>query len=142
MSENQQPLTEEENTALPAEAPEAARAEPGDADLVLTPEEAVEELEQDEIDPADIKVFGMPRPCFHGAAFGVAAGYILCGLIGLMIDRFPAIQSVISKAPSATMLAVACAVIGYFIAKRRYDKRKAERDAEKCAAEAQDAPQH
>lgn len=140
MSENQQPLTEEETTALPSEASETAPAALEDAALVLTPEEAEEELEQDEIDPEDVKVFGMPRPCFHGAAFGVAAGYILCGLIGLLIDRFPAVQSVISKAPSATLLAVLCAVIGYFITKRRYDKRKAERDAEKCAAEAQDAP--
>lgn len=138
MSENQQPLMDEESTALPAEAPETAPAEPGDADLVLTPEEAEEELEQDEIDPEDIKVFGMPRPCFHGAAFGVAAGYILCGLIGLVIDRFPAVKNVISTAPSATLLAVICAVIGYFITKQRYNRRKAERDAEKLAAQAQD----
>lgn len=69
----------------------------------------------------------MPRVCFHGAAFGVAGGYILCGLLGLA--GIPA--------PSPTVCAIACAVVGYFIGKYFDKKRLAAKEAE-AAAEAAD----
>lgn len=137
MSENQQPLTEEEQAVPSAEPmepdlPEAVEA--GEATLPAEDEaEDAEtedeelEAEEEDIDPADVKIFGMPRVCFHGAAFGVAGGYILCGLLGLA--GIPA--------PSPTVCAIACAVVGYFIGKYFDKKRLAAKEAE-AAAEAAD----
>ena len=141
MSENQQPLTEEEQAVLSAEPmepdlPEAVGAGeetlPAETDADLSAEDEAEdaETEDEELedeDPADVKIFGMPRVCFHGAAFGVAGGYILCGLLGLA--GIPA--------PSPTVCAIACAVVGYFIGKYFDKKRLATKEAE-AAAEAAD----
>ena len=145
MSENQQPLTEEEQAVLSAEPmepdlPEAVEAReatlPAETDADLSAEDEAEdaeiedeelEAEEEDIDPADVKIFGMPRVCFHGAAFGVAGGYILCGLLGLA--GIPA--------PSPTVCAIACAVVGYFIGKYFDKKRLAAKEAE-AAAEAAD----
>lgn len=145
MSENQQPLTEE-NTTVPAEttseAPEAEESmlpaesdgeeltEVTDDDAAETPDE--EEIpEEEDIDPADVRIFGMPRMCFHFTAFGVAGGYILCGLIGLA--GF--------KAPDATICAVVCGAAGYFLGKQLHKKRKAEREAAAAAEQAADTEQ-
>ena len=98
MSENQQPLTEEKQTVAPAEDA-SAEIEPtalpdDDAALTETPkadEEIADETdtaeEEPDIDPADVRIFGMPRICFHGAALGIAAGYILCGLVGILAEN-------------------------------------------------------
>ena len=144
MSENQQPLTEEEQAVPSAEPmepdlPESVEAGeatlPAETDADLSAEDEAEdaetedeelEAEEEDIDPADVKIFGMPRVCFHGAAFGVAGGYILCGLLGLA--GIPA--------PSPTVCAIACAVVGYFVGKH-FDKRLAAKEAE-AAAEAAD----
>lgn len=140
MSENQQPLTEEktepaqsapaeadtvseenEASVLPAETDDNEPVETEDDDTEAQPEET----EEEDIDPADVKIFGMPRVVFHYTAFGVAIGYILAGLIGVA-GLTP---------PNPTICAVVCAVIGYFLGKRIYQKRKAERDRAKAEAE-------
>lgn len=145
MSEKQQPLTEE-NTTVPAEtvpeAPEAEQsilpAEPAGEELTeITGDDALEKQDEEEIpeeediDPADVRIFGMPRMCFHFTAFGVAGGYILCGLIGLA--GF--------KAPDATICAVVCGAAGYFLGKQLHKKRKAEREAAAAAEQAADTEQ-
>ena len=142
MSENQQPLTEEktepaqsapaeadtvseenEASVLPAETDDNEPVETEDDDTEAQPEETEEE--EEDIDHADVKIFGMPRVVFHYTAFGVAIGYILAGLIGVA-GLTP---------PNPTICAVVCAVIGYFLGKRIYQKRKAERDRAKAEAE-------
>lgn len=144
MNENQQPLTEKQ-TAAPAESvPET----PADAEAMLpaepdgevpaeTDDDAVEAAEEEEIpeeediDPADVHIFGMPRVCFHYTAFGVAGGYILSGLLGIAgLDT-----------PDATICAIAVGAVGYFLGKRVYKKRKAERDAAAEAAQATETEQ-
>ena len=115
----------EQTAAVPAEA---------ETEIVLTPEEAEAEIEEEQ-DPSEVKIFGMPRMCFHGAAFGVAAGYILTGLIGMAIEKVPGFSRIISKMPSATVLAIVCAVLGYLITKRQYNKRKAAREQEEEQSE-------
>ena len=131
MSENQQPLTEEEQAVPSAEPMEPDLPEAVEAGEETLPAETDADLpaeaEEEDIDPADVKIFGMPRVCFHGAAFGVAGGYILCGLLGLA--GIPA--------PSPTVCAIACAVVGYFIGKYFDKKRLAAKEAE-AAAEAAD----
>ena len=128
MSENQKTLSEEQaepvQTAPEAEETEQSvlPAEP-DRDEAL---EAADDIaadepaeEEEDIDPADVRIFGMPRVCFHYTAFGVAIGYLVSGIIG--IAGF--------NPPSATICAIVCAAIGYFIGNRLYKKRKAARDA-------------
>ena len=75
--------------------------------------------EEEDIDPADVRIFGLPRVGFHCTALGVAAGYLVAGLIGLAGFN----------PPNATVCAIVCAAIGYFIGNRLYKKRKAARDA-------------
>ncbi len=130
MSENQKPLADEqtepeqpvsealetEETVLPAET--------DSEEAVETTDDNTEEEEED-IDPADVRIFGLPRVGFHCTAFGVAAGYIVCGLIGLAGFN----------PPNATICAIACAAIGYFIGNRLYKKQKAERDAAEQSSE-------
>lgn len=93
------------------------------ADRTITSENENADTDEEDIpvDPLDERVFGMPRMCFHGAAFGVAGGYIVSGLIGL----------VWGKTPSATTCAIACAAVGYLLTKRQHKKLIARRDAEK-----------
>lgn len=140
MSENQQPLTEEqtepvqsapaeaetvseenEASALTAQADDSEAVQAADDDTEAQPEET----EEEDIDPADVKIFGMPRVVFHYTAFGVAIGYILSGV--LEMAHF--------NPPNATILAIAFAVVGYIIGSRLYKKRKAERDRAKADAE-------
>ncbi|WP_125115656.1 hypothetical protein [Agathobaculum sp. Marseille-P7918] len=142
MSENQQPLTEEqaepvqsvpaevetvleenEASALTAETDDSEAIQAADDDTEAQPEETEEE--EEDIDPADVKIFGMPRVVFHYTAFGVAIGYILSGV--LEMAHF--------NPPNATILAIAFAVVGYIIGSRLYKKRKAERDRAKADAE-------
>ena len=131
MSENQKTLSEEQAEPVQA-APEAEETEqsvlPAEpdrdealeaADDTTADEPAEEEEEEEDIDPADVRIFGMPRVCFHYTAFGVAIGYLVSGIIG--IAGF--------NPPSATICAIVCAAIGYFIGNRLYKKRKAARDA-------------
>ena len=127
MSENQKTLSEEQAEPVQA-APEAEETEqsvlPAEPDRDETLEAADdtaadEPAEEEDIDPADVRIFGMPRVCFHYTAFGVAIGYLVSGIIG--IAGF--------NPPSATICAIVCAAIGYFIGNRLYKKRKAARDA-------------
>ncbi|MDY3618206.1 hypothetical protein [Agathobaculum sp.] len=112
----------EEQTEAETNELSAVPAESEDQ-IVLTPEEAEEEIEED-LDPSEIRIFGLPRICFHGAALGVALGYILTGLIGMALDK----MGYGDKMPSATIMAIICAGIGYLITKRMYNKRKAEKE--------------
>lgn len=92
MSENQQPLDEEqavsdvqEQETLPAAAEDtlpAAQDENAPAILDAEPEE-----EEEDIDPADVKIFGMKRHVFQLTCLGAAAGYILCGLVGILGEK-------------------------------------------------------
>ena len=91
MSENQQPLDEEqavsdvqEQETLPAAAedtPPAAQDENAPAILDAEPEE------EEDIDPADVKIFGMKRHVFQLTCLGAAVGYILCGLVGILSEK-------------------------------------------------------
>ena len=128
MSENQKTLSEEqaepvqtapeaeetEQSVLPAEPDRDEALEAADDTAADEPAE-----EEEDIDPADVRIFGMPRVCFHYTAFGVAIGSLVSGIIG--IAGF--------NPPSATICAIVCAAIGYFIGNRLYKKRKAARDA-------------
>lgn len=130
MSENQKPLADEQ-TEPEQHVSEALETEEAVLPAETDSEEAVEttdasiEEEEENIDPADVRIFGLPRVGFHCTAFGVAAGYIVCGLIGLAGFN----------PPNATICAIACAAIGYFIGNRLYKKQKAERDAAEQSSE-------
>lgn len=130
MSENQKPLADEQ-TEPEQPVPEALETEETALPAETDSEEAVEttddntEEEEEDIDPADVRIFGLPRLGFHCTAFGVAAGYIVCGLIGLAGFN----------PPNATICAIACAAIGYFIGNRLYKKQKAKRDAAEQGSE-------
>ena len=168
MSENQQPLDEEQAAsaaekelasaqAMPAEPDSSPSADsdtladglaadegnseiPAEEDADISDDESEyeedisddEEEEEEDIDPADVRILGMPRVCFHLAAFGVAVGYIACGLVGLLADstKGTAIGHLAAKSPSATVWVIIFAVIGYLIGNRMHKKRLAAQEAE------------
>lgn len=141
MSENQQPLDEEqavsdvqEQENLPAAAEDtlpAAQDENAPALLDAEPEE------EEDIDPADVKIFGMKRHVFQLTCLGAAVGYILCGLVGILGEKMQdtGLGDILAKSPSATVWAVAVAAVGYFIGSRLEKKREAAREAEQAALE-------
>ena len=140
MSENQQPLDEEqpvsdaqEQENLPAVNGDTLPA--GQEDTAPAEEEVPEE--EEDIDPADMKIFGMPRRVFHFTCFGAAAGYILCGLVGIWGEHTQgtALGDVLAKSPSATAWAVVIGAVGYIIGTRVHKKQVAAREAEKAALE-------
>ena len=119
---------DEGNSEIPAEE---------DADISDDESEYEEDISDDEeeeedIDPADVRILGMPRVCFHLAASGVAVGYIACGLVGLLADstKGTAIGDLAAKSPSATVWVIIFAVIGYLIGNRMHKKRLAAQEAE------------
>lgn len=141
MSENQQPLDEEqavsdvqEQETLPAAAedtPPAAQDENAPAILDAEPEE------EEDIDPADVKIFGMKRHVFQLTCLGAAVGYILCGLVGILSEKMQGtgLGDILAKSPSTTVWAVVVAAVGYFIGSRLEKKREAAREAEQAALE-------
>ena len=167
MSENQQPLDEEQAAsaaekeltsvqAMPAATDSSPSADsdtladglaadegnseiPAEEDADISDDESEyeedisdEEEEEEDIDPADVRILGMPRVCFHLAASGVAVGYIACGLVGLLADstKGTAIGDLAAKSPSATVWVIIFAVIGYLIGTRMHKKRLAAQEAE------------
>ena len=106
MSENQQPLDEEqavsdvqEQENLPAAAEDtlpAAQDENAPAILDAEPEE-----EEEDIDPADVKIFGMKRHVFQLTCLGAAVGYILCGLVGILGEKMQGtgLGDILAKSP-------------------------------------------
>ena len=167
MSENQQPLDEEQAAsaaekelasaqAMPAEPDSRPSADsdtladglaadegnseiPAEEDADISDDESEyeedisdEEEEEEDIVPADVRILGMPRVCFHLAASGVAVGYIACGLVGLLADstKGTAIGDPAAKSPSATVWVIIFAVIGYLIGNRMHKKRLAAQEAE------------
>lgn len=142
MSENQQPLDEEqavsdvqEQETLPAAAEDtlpAAQGENAPAILDAEPEE-----EEEDIDPADVKIFGMKRHVFQLTCLGAAVGYILCGLVGILGEKMQGtgLGNILAKSPSATVWAVAVAAVGYFIGSRLEKKREAALADEQAALE-------
>lgn len=167
MSENQQPLDEEQAAsaaekeltsvqAMPAATDSSPSADsdtladglaadegnseiPAEEDADISDDESEyeedisdEEEEEEDIDPADVRILGMPRVCFHLAASGVAVGYIACGLVGLLADstKGTAIGDLAAKSPSATVWVIIFAVIGYLIGNRMHKKRLAAQEAE------------
>ena len=139
MSENQQPLDEEqavsdvqEQETLPAAAEDtlpAAQDENAPAILDAEPEE-----EEEDIDPADVKIFGMKRHVFQLTCLGAAVGYILCGLVGILGEKMQGtgLGDILARSPSTT---VVVAAVGYFIGSRLEKKREAAREAEQAALE-------
>lgn len=167
MSENQQPLDEEQAAsaaekeltsvqAMPAATDSSPSADsdtladglaadegnseiPAEEDADISDDESEyeedisdEEEEEEDIDPADVRILGMPRVCFHLAASGVAVGYIACGLVGLLADstKGTAIGDLAAKSPSATVWVIIFAVIGYLIGNWMHKKRLAAQEAE------------
>lgn len=141
MSENQQPLTEQEQATAPAEAeqPDLPAVEDSTA---AEGSEALAADEQPDIDPADVRIFGLRRVCFHFTAGGAAVGYIVCGLLGLLAENAPgtAIGDLAAKTPSVTICAIAFGVVGYLIGRRLDKKRRAEKEAS-LAAETTENPE-
>ena len=88
MSENQQPLTEQEQATAPAEA-EQPDLPAGEDSTAAEGSETLAADEQPDIDPADVRIFGLRRVCFHFTAGGAAVGYIVCGLLGLLAENAP-----------------------------------------------------
>ena len=141
MSENQQPLDEEqtvsdvqEQETLPAVAedtPPAAQDENAPAILDAEPEE------EEDIDPADVKIFGMKRHVFQLTCLGAAVGYILCGLVGILSEKMQGtgLGDILAKSPSTTVWAVVVAAVGYFIGSRLEKKREAALADEQAALE-------
>ena len=141
MSENQQPLDEEqavsdvqEQETLPAAAedpPPAAQDENAPAILDAEPEE------EEDIDPADVKIFGMKRHVFQLTCLGAAVGYILCGLVGILSEKMQGtgLGDILAKSPSTTVWAVVVAAVGYFIGSRLEKKREAALADEQAALE-------
>lgn len=126
MSENQQPLTDEQASTpmqsdTTAEQAELSKQTDAAPELLTDPDADDADMIEDEedIDPADVRIFGLRRLYFHCTAFGVAGGYILTGLIGIAGYT----------APSPYIAAVICGAVGYFIAKQLDKKRQAARDA-------------
>lgn len=128
MSENQQPLKEEQTTPQPETEP-AESVLPAATDSEALPDAvepiADEEIEEEDIDPAEVRIFNMPRVQFHCTALGAALGYVISGAVG--IAGF--------NAPSATVCAIICGVIGFLIGRQLYKKQHAEREAAKQAAQ-------
>lgn len=138
MSENQQPSSEEQ-AAPPDETAAAENGMPAaGADGSAVPVQDEEQMP--DIDPADVRIFGMPRVCFHGAAFGVAGGYIACGLIELLAEQTAGtpIGALVAKVPGAAVCSVIGAAIGYLIGRQLHKKRLA---AQKAAEAADDTPE-
>lgn len=141
MSENQQPLTEQEQATAPAEA-EQPVLPAGEDSTAAEGSEALAADEQPDIDPADVRIFGLRRVCFHFTAGGAAVGYIVCGLLGLLAENAPgtAIGDLAAKTPSVTICAIAFGVVGYLIGRRLDKKRRAEKEAA-LAAETTENPE-
>ena len=138
MSENQ-PLDEEqavsdvqEQEILPAAAEDTLPAENAPAILDAEPEE-----EEEDIDPADVKIFGMKRHVFQLTCLGAAVGYILCGLVGILGEKMQGtgLGDILAKSPSATVWAVVVAGVGYFVGSRLEKKREAALASEQAALE-------
>lgn len=119
---------DEGNSEIPAEED----ADISDDESEYEEDISDEEEEEEDIDPADVRILGMPRVCFHLAASGVAVGYIACGLVGLLADstKGTAIGDLAAKSPSATVWVIIFAVIGYLIGNRMHKKRLAAQEAE------------
>lgn len=141
MSENQQPLTEQEQATAPAEA-EQPDLPAGEDSTAAEGSEALAADEQPDIDPANVRIFGLRRVCFHFTAGGAAVGYIVCGLLGLLAENAPgtAIGDLAAKTPSVTICAIAFGVVGYLIGRRLDKKRRAEKEAA-LAAETTENPE-
>ena len=141
MSENQQPLDEEqavsdvqEQETLPAAAEDTPPAEQDEnAPAILDAEPEEEEY----IDPADVKIFGMKRHVFQLTCLGAAVGYILCGLVGILSEKMQGtgLGDILAKSPSTTVWAVVVAAVGYFIGSRLEKKREAALADEQAALE-------
>ena len=122
----------------------AAQDENAPAILDAEPEE-----EEEDIDPADVKIFGMKRHVFQLTCLGAAVGYILCGLVGILGEKMQGtgLGDILAKSPSATVWAVAVAAVGqlsgpppvsavgYFIGSRLEKKREAALADEQAALE-------
>ena len=141
MSENQQPLTEQEQATAPAEA-EQPDLPAGEDSTAAEGSEALAADEQPDIDPADVRIFGLRRVCFHFTAGGAAVGYIVCGLLGLLAESAPgtAIGDLAAKTPSVTICPIAFGAVGYLIGRRLDKKRRAEKEAA-LAAETTENPE-
>ena len=133
MSENQQPLTDEQAETAPVE-PVDLSAETNEVTDAIAPAEEQPEEEVD-IDPADVHIFGMPRIGFHCTAFGVAGGYIVCGLVGILAEKTAGtpIGDLAAKSPDAWIWAIVFAAVGYLIGKQKHKKRMATKEAEEAA---------
>ena len=77
----------------------------------------------------------MPRVCFHFGAGGVALGYIVCGLVGILADKTAGtpIGDLAAKSPDAWIWAIVFAAVGYLIGKQKHKKRMAAKEAEEAA---------
>ena len=92
---------------------------------------------REDIDPADVKIFGMKRHVFQLTCLGAAVGYILCGLVGILSEKMQGtgLGDILAKSPSTTVWAVVVAAVGYFIGSRLEKKREAALADEQAALE-------
>lgn len=96
-------LQQEENTALPAKAPDVT----------------AEETEEPFLPPHEQKVFGVSRLSFWGILFGYGGGLVLCGIFGMITGI---------EIKSTLLPSFAGAAIGYFIGDQMTKKRQAKQD--------------
>lgn len=108
MSEEQQ-----SNAPQPDAVPETT-----DINVSATTETPMQETKTAE-ETGEIKVFGMSRSCFHGAALGVAAGFLVSGFSGVLFH--------INLNPSASV--IICALLGYLIFSQ-LERRRSQKDSQ------------
>lgn len=106
-------MSEEQQTAV--QQSEAAQAPAPVAESTAPAAEETEAAEQES--PAETKVFGMSRSRFHAAALGIAAGFIVSGLAGILFH--------VELNPTTSV--IVCGAIGFGIS--YLIDRKREKDA-------------
>ncbi len=107
-------MSEDQQTPV-QQADAAATPETETIDTTVTAvNEAPEQEQANEENPAEVKVFGISRSCFHGAALGVAVGFLVSGFAGVLFH--------VDLNPSASV--IICALIGYLISSQLERRRK------------------
>lgn len=121
MDENKTRADVEETTAEETAGLAPVAAEETDILPTSEGEQETEEEADENRDPMDDTVIGMPRMCFYGVLFGYGGGLVLLGLLGVLFGL---------ELKSSLIPCVLCAAIGYYIGKVLNKRRIALRATE------------
>lgn len=124
MDENKTRADVEETTA--EETADLAPVAAEETDLLPASEGEPEEEVDENRDPMDDTVIGMPRMCFYGVLFGYGGGLVLLGLLGVLFGL---------ELKSSLIPCILCAAVGYYIGKVLNKRRIALRAAQNQDAE-------